>query len=119
MTLVKARGQLGATPRRARTTSRRIGSCRSCRHIRNKRFENWVPAFAGTSDTVARSSIPPEQADQLALDAHAVGGKDAHLIGGIGWLERDRGTAAAETLERCLLVVDQRHDDIAGIGGFS
>ena len=62
-------------------------------------------------------SIPPEQADQLALDAHAVGRKDANLVGGISRLERDRGTAAPEALEGGLLIVDQRDDDIAGIGG--
>ena len=61
--------------------------------------------------------VAPEQSDQLALNAHPVGRQDAHLVGGIGRLERDRGAAAAEAFERCLLVVDQRHDDVAGLGG--
>jgi hypothetical protein len=64
------------------------------------------------------TSIPPEQPDQLALNAHAVGRKDANLVGRIGRLERDRGAAAAEALEGGLFIVDQRDDNIAGIGGF-
>src|SRR5262252_4407296 len=43
--------------------------------------------------------VASEQSDQLALDAHAVGREDSDLVGGIGRLERNRGTAAAETLE--------------------
>src|SRR5262249_49503128 len=43
--------------------------------------------------------IASEQPDQLALDAHAVGREDSDLVGGIGGLERNRGAAAAETLE--------------------
>src|SRR6516165_8609013 len=49
--------------------------------------------------------IAPEQPDQLALDAHAIGREDSDLIGGIGGLERNRGTAAAETLEGRLFFV--------------
>ncbi len=60
--------------------------------------------------------IPPEQPDQLALNAHAVGRQDAHLVRGIGRLERDRGAAPPEALKGRLLVVDQGDDDIAGIG---
>src|SRR5262245_19561625 len=60
--------------------------------------------------------IAPEQPDQLALDAHAIGRQDSDLVGGIRGLERNRGAAAAETLERRLFFVDQRHHDIAGIG---
>src|SRR5215472_8869328 len=50
--------------------------------------------------------VASEQSDQLALDAHAVGREDSDLVGGIGGLERNRGTAAAETLEGRLVLVD-------------
>ena len=68
-------------------------------------------------EVCGRRSIPPEQAHHLALDAHAVGRQDPHLVGGVGRLERDRGAAAAEALERRLLVVDQGDHDVAGVGG--
>ena len=42
--------------------------------------------------------------------------QDADLVGGVGGFERDRGAAAAEALQRRFLVVDQRHDDVAGVG---
>src|SRR2546421_7494016 len=74
---------------------------------------------AGIPSTAGRCrSIPPEQSDELALDADAIGRKDSYLIGGIGRLECNRGPAAAETLERGLLLIDQRHHDVAGIGPF-
>ena len=37
-------------------------------------------------------------------------------MAGVGGLERDRGAAAAEALERRLLLVDQGDDDVAGVG---
>src|SRR6266581_3507577 len=64
------------------------------------------------------SSISPEQPDQLALNLHAIWRQDAHLVAGVGGLERDRGAAAAEALERRLLLVDQSDDDVAGVGRF-
>ncbi|KIU01638.1 hypothetical protein QU38_00600, partial [Staphylococcus aureus] len=39
------------------------------------------------------------------------------LVGGVRRLEGDRGTAAAQALQGRLLVVDQCHDDVAGVGG--
>src|SRR5205823_7673608 len=74
-------------------------------------FAIWIPAFAGTSGRAERS-IPAEQADQLALDAHTVGRQDLHLVSGIGRLERDRGAPAPEALEGGFLFIDQRDDDI-------
>src|SRR6266566_7511733 len=62
------------------------------------------------------SSISPEQPHQLALNLHAIWRQDAHLVARIGGLERDRGAAAAEALERRLLLVDQGNDDVAGVG---
>ena len=62
-------------------------------------------------------SIPPEQSHQLALNAHAVRRQNAHLVGRIGGFKRDRSAAAAKALQGRLLVVDQRHDDVASIRG--
>ena len=71
-----------------------------------------------TGDLARRaSSIFAQQADQLALDADAVGSEDAGLIGGIGGFQRDRGAALAQALQGRFLVVDQSDDDIAGLGG--
>src|SRR2546428_13327841 len=61
-------------------------------------------------------SIPPEQSYQLALDAHPIGWQDSNLVGGIGRLERNRGTAPAKALEGRFFLVDQSHHDVAGVG---
>src|SRR5712691_12219900 len=61
--------------------------------------------------------ISPKQPHQLALNLHAIWRQDAHLVAGVGGLERDRGAASAEALERRLLLVDQGDDDVAGVGG--
>src|SRR5690606_29372172 len=70
----------------------------------------------GTDDR-GRRSVAPDEPDQSALDLDPVRPEDPRLVGGIGRLERDRGALAAEALQRCLLVVDERHDDVARIGG--
>src|SRR5256885_4603 len=62
------------------------------------------------------SLVATEQTHQLALNADPVGWKDAHLVGSIGGLERNGGAPASEALESCLLLVDQRYDDVAGFG---
>src|SRR5262245_30279188 len=62
-------------------------------------------------------SISPEQPVQFALDAYPVRRQDAYLVGGVGGLERDRGAAAAEALQRGLLLIDQRDHDVASVGG--
>src|SRR5271156_5150938 len=72
---------------------------------------------SAVDDRARRRSISPQEADQLALDAHSVGTEYARLIGGIGRFERDRGAAAPKALERRLLVVDQRDDNVAGLRG--
>src|SRR5712664_2103071 len=61
-------------------------------------------------------SIPPEQPHQLALDAYPIRRQDTHLIRRVGRLQRDRGAAAAEALQRRFLLVDQRDHDVAGVG---
>ena len=58
--------------------------------------QNWRPILEvlgarlrGDERQRERTSIPPEQADQLALNAHAVGRKNANLVGSVGRLERN------------------------------
>src|ERR1700720_4147621 len=63
------------------------------------------------------ASVLPVQPDQLALNLDPVRWQDADLVGGVGWLQGDRGTAAAEALQCSFFFVDQRHHDIAGLGG--
>src|SRR6266851_2029420 len=50
-------------------------------------------------------SILPVKPDQLALNLDPVRRQDADFIGGVGGLQRDRGAAAAEALERGFLFV--------------
>src|SRR5262245_38386685 len=95
-----------AQPRQRASRRKRAG-----RHPRRR----MTPPRGPTIWKPAISSIAPEQAYQLALDAHAVGGEDPDLVGGIGGLERDRGATPAETLEGRFLLVDERDHDIARI----
>ena len=62
-------------------------------------------------------SVAPDKADQAALHLYAVGTEDAGLVGRVGGFQRDRRALAAEALQRRLFIVDQRHDDVARIGG--
>src|SRR5215212_9515138 len=73
-----------------------------------------APAPGRTRPT-ARRSVATNQTDQLALNLDPVGAEHARLVARVCRLERDRGAAAAEALQRRLLVVDQRHDDVAGV----
>src|SRR3954469_8588761 len=86
-------------------------SSRSGQSVRSNR---WARGPPGGSARIG--SVLAVQPDQLALNFHAVRRQDAPFIGRVGGLERDRGAAAAEALQRCFLVVDQRHHDVAGIG---
>src|SRR5262249_24818996 len=94
------------TPRRARRISIRTIEAR-CEPRLRQHPQTLRP----------RSSVPPDQSHQLALDLHAIGRQDADLVGGVGRLERNGGAAPSEALERRLLIVDHGNDDIAGIGG--
>lgn len=64
---------------------------------------------------IALSSVPADQANQLALNLHTVGTENPRLIGRIGRLQRDGGAFAPEPLERGFLIVDQCNNDLAGI----
>src|SRR5271154_293728 len=61
-------------------------------------------------------SVAAQETDHLPLDPDPVGAEYPSFISRIGGLERDRGAALAQPLERRLLVIDQRDDDIAGFG---
>jgi hypothetical protein len=84
----------------------RSGSCRGGHRL--------APAFP---ETGVGPSVAADEADQLALDLDPVGAEDAGLIGRVGGLQRNRIALAAQTLQRRLLAIDQRHDDLARIGG--
>src|SRR5262245_32948153 len=58
-----------------------------------------------------------DQAHQPTLNVDLVGPKDPRLVIGVGGLERDRGSLFAQTLEGCLLLLDQGHDNVAVVGG--
>src|SRR5271170_3164524 len=61
-------------------------------------------------------SVAAQETDHLPLDPDPVGAEYPGFVSRIGGLERDRGAALAQPLERRLLVIDQRDDDIAGFG---
>ena len=77
-----------------------------------------MDATPSVESSAAGGSVATEDADELALDAHAVRRQDAHLVGRVRRLERDRRTAAAEALQCCFFFVDESDDDVAGVGGF-
>ena len=64
-------------------------------------------------------SVAPQQRDQPSLHLDPVGREDAGLVARIGGLERDRVAAAAQALQRHLVVVDQGDDDLAVLGGLA
>src|SRR5262245_8475159 len=94
----------------------RSGATAPRRHPTHRRSRTGRLSFRASSlGGGTRVLISPEQSDQLALDAHPVGRKDPDLVGGVCWLECNRGAAATETLEGGFFVVDQRDHDVAGI----
>src|SRR5258708_1529708 len=58
-------------------------------------------------------SVSAHQAHHFPLNADAIRPEDPRFIGRIGGLQRNRGAPFAQSLERRLLFVDQRDDDIA------
>src|SRR5262252_10648025 len=115
-----ARGD--ALLRQKATRRRRPAPCHPSPATPRRAKRIWRPAIEVVAPLASMEQarrgrlIASEQPDQLALDAHAIGRQDSDFVGGIGWLERNRGAAAAEALERRLFFVDQRHHDIASIG---
>ncbi len=69
-----------------------------------------------TRGSIRRGLIFAQEAHELALNAHPVGPENARLIGRIGGFERDRGAALAQPLQGRFFVVDERDDDVAGVG---
>ena len=64
----------------------------------------------------ARVSSAANEPDEAALDIHLVGPENARLVLGVGRLERDRRALLAQTLERRLLLLHERDDDVAVLG---
>ncbi len=96
--------------------------CAGCRRNSRRGARATIIVASSGRDAIggkpaARRSVAAEDADQLALDAHAVRRQDANLVGRVRGLQRDRGTAATEALQRRFLLVDQGDDDVAGVGG--
>src|SRR5262249_13361219 len=73
-------------------------------------------AAAGRSRS--RRLVAPEEADQLSLNAHAIGRQDAHLISRVGWFERYRGAPPAKAFHPGLRGIEDRDYDVAGIPSF-
>src|SRR5208283_4119693 len=94
-----------STPRRSSTTA----------SDRRSRKTSCAPRGSEAELDRPLPSIFAQQAHELALYAHPVRAEDARLIGGIGGLERDGGAALAQPLQRRLLLVDERDDDVAGL----
>src|SRR5258708_37033270 len=59
----------------------------------------------------ARSSVAADEADETALHLDPIGPEDARLISLVRRLQGDRGTTAAQSLQGCLDVIGQGHDD--------
>src|SRR5687768_12375259 len=64
-------------------------------------------------------SVPPHQADQLALQLYPVGAEDAGLVGLVGRFESDGIALAPQALQGDFAVIDQRHHDRAVLGTFA
>src|SRR5207248_10487283 len=86
----------------------------------SRRATAWRVPKQSTPDRLGgrrhEKSILPVQPNQLALNPDPVRRQDADFVGRVSGLQRDRGAAAAETLQRGFLLVDQGHYDIAGVG---
>jgi competence protein ComEC len=65
----------------------------------------------------APRSVAADQADEATLHLDHMVGKDARLIGRVGRFQRDGAAVAAKALQGSFLIIDQRHDDIAILGG--
>src|SRR5215211_3098376 len=74
-----------------------------------------APRGSGSVGPREQHSVAADEAYKLTLDLDPVGPEHPGFVGGVGGFERDRGATAAEALEGGLLVVDQRHDDVARV----
>src|SRR5262249_9530788 len=63
-------------------------------------------------------SVATNDAHEATLHLHPIGAEDAGFMRRVGGFECDLATALAQALERCLSVVDERHDDVAGLRVF-
>ena len=74
------------------------------------------PNSRHTWPPVQRGSVAPQETNQLALNPNPVRPEHAGFIGRICGFQRNRRAAPAKTLQRRFLVIDERHDDVSGIG---
>src|SRR5262249_33293887 len=93
---------------RVRKTFRAIGSSSVC-----------PSPYGGSSGGNQSRSKAPHQPNQTALNLDAVRAEDAGFVRLVGRFERNRGAAAAQPLQRDLLIVDQRDDDHTVLRGFA
>jgi competence protein ComEC len=126
-----AGGVDGGLPARGHRDQRSTGPLRRTGHHDRpaKRCAGWwlsdhfVRRTPGTQRArVARRaalgiSITADQADQLALHLDAIRTIEPGFIGGIGCFQGDGVAAAPQPLQGRFIVVDQRHHDLAGVGG--
>src|SRR5690606_32208546 len=78
-----------------------------------------MPGKFGPRHSRSRESVPSVKTDQLPLDTHAIGWKDANLVVGVRWFQCDGSPAPAKALQGRFLLIHQSDDDVAGIRGIS
>ena len=64
----------------------------------------------------APASVFAYETGELTLNADAIGRQNSGLVGRIAGFQRDLAVLALETLQRCLFIIDEGDDDVAGIG---
>ena len=75
-----------------------------------------TPSHRSRAPSRRQPSVAAEEADQPPLHLDLVRSANPRFVGGVGRLESDGLTAPPESLERNLLVVDERDDDRSAIG---
>src|SRR5947209_5576454 len=76
----------------------------------------YAPGAGHPGSSAAGNSIAADESDQLALDANTISAIEPGFIGGIGCLQSDGVASTAQALQRCFGIVDQRNDNVAGVG---
>lgn len=66
-------------------------------------------------ETLSRLVVPTHKSNQASLYLHTIRTENSRLIGWIGCFKRHRSTLFAQTLQRCLLIVDQGDNNVSGI----
>src|SRR5690242_21232120 len=63
----------------------------------------------------AKSSISADKTYQLALNANAIRAVKTRFVSRVCSFQGDRIASAAQSLQRCFLIIDKGHNDLAGI----